>query len=554
MKGMVDLIRDIIAVRVHSETHDDPIFLQTMSRAGKFIPGGGSKSTPRPGSGPIRAPEALPPNPDGSPAPDGKKRPFAKGSLVKPVNKNQRLPIAIMSAIVCCVLVSAGWYFVGYLPAQRQNAAFQQAILDLQKKEQDRLAAEAKAKAEALKLSETQRCTLTVDSTPTGATVTIGDFRKKTPATFTDIVPGTVTVVIRAEGYEDYHQDVAVTVDAPTDLHTIALTPMTGTVSLSSPQSDVTYRITGPDNFAHEGQLPDKLEKLPIGDYSVTATQKDWSLPTVNFSVHDHETVQREIKFPYANVSLTSVPSGATVRQGRVVLGQTPLNLSQIRPGDMHLSLDLAPYTLQRLDLHVPEFGNVIKQVTLTKDKDFIAGCGMPMVWIQDGGFWAGKYEVRQNDFETVTGYNPSYFHKPSRPVETISWESAQVFINKLNAYEAKAGKLPAGYHYALPKESQWDMINADANIADAATSRMNTLSSTQDTGYSAPNKYGIYDTLGNVWEWCLDEFDDKGNHSLRGGCWLSSAEHFASAGTRQAGGPKYADQFTGLRVVLVHD
>ncbi len=521
-----------------------------MSRAGKFIPGGG-KSAPRGGTGPIRAPDPAAPAPEPPGGPE-KKRPFAKGSLVKPVNKSQRLPIAIMSAFVCCLLVSVGWYTMAYLPAQRQMELLQQAISQMKADEAKRVADEKAAQAKAVELAAHQHGTLIVDSSPSGATVTIGDFRKKTPATFTDIVPGTLSMVIHADGYEDYRQDVVVSADTPNDLHVIALTPMTGTVSLTSPQSDVTYRITGPGNFDHEGQIPDKLEKLPVGEYSVVATQKDWTLPPLSITVRDHDNLQRDIKFPYANLSLTSVPSGATVRQGRAVLGQTPLTVNQLRPGDMHVSVDLPPYTIQRLDIHVPDFGNVIKQVKLTQDKDFIAASGMPMVWIPEGGFWAGKYEVRQNDFENVTGYNPSFFHKPTRPVETISWESAQAFINKLNQYEAKAGKLPAGYHYALPKESQWDLLNADANLNDAATSRISTLSSTQEAGYSSPNKYGLFDTLGNVWEWCLDEFDDKGNHSLRGGCWLSSAEHFSSAETRNAGGPKYADQFTGLRVVLV--
>jgi formylglycine-generating enzyme required for sulfatase activity len=135
--------------------------------------------------------------------------------------------------------------------------------------------------------------------------------------------------------------------------------------------------------------------------------------------------------------------------------------------------------------------------------------------------------------------------------VETISWDSAMAFCSKLNDYERKAGKLPQGYHYTLPKESQWDIFSADADIDQSATSRLTPLSSTQDVGYSAPNKYGIYDSIGNVWEWCLDEFDDKGDHSLRGGCWLSSQENFANADTRNAGGPKYADKFIGFRVVL---
>ena len=71
--------------------------------------------------------------------------------------------------------------------------------------------------------------------------------------------------------------------------------------------------------------------------------------------------------------------------------------------------------------------------------------------------------------------------------------------------------------------------------------------------GYSEPNKYGIFDSLGNLWEWCSDT-DPQGNHSLRGGSWLSSPDNFPSADTRNTAAPKYTDRFTGFRVVLVPD
>ena len=519
-----------------------------MSRAGKFIPGGGNKAKR---TGPIRAPEPEPP--PGTPSASPKKRSFDRASLVKnPVAKNQRLPIVIMSGFVCCLLVSVAWYTLAYLPAQREIAEYKKQLADNQ-------AAQAQADAErkrqeallALQVAALKGI-LTVDSNPSGASVTIGDFRRTTPAKFDSLIPGPVTVLIQQDGYEDYRQDVNVTADKPIDLGTIQLVAKAGTLSLTSPQSNVTYTLTGPNSYSHDGQIPDKLEKLPIGDYSIAATQGDWKLPAKALTIRDGETTQKLIEFPYAKVSITSTPPGATVRDGRTILGKTPLALTQVRPRDFHLTVDLPPYTLQHLDFHVPDFGNVNKALALHADKDFIAACGMPMVWIPEGGFWAGKYEFQQRDFEVVASYNPSQFRGPNRPVETISWESAMAFIEKLNDYEKKAGKLPAGYHYTLPKESQWDLFNDDANIDMAATSRVNTLTSTQDVGYSEPNKYGLYDTLGNVWVWCLDDFDDKGDHSLRGGCWLSSAEHFSSADTRQAGGPKYADQFTGFRVVLV--
>ncbi|MCE0483372.1 MAG: SUMF1/EgtB/PvdO family nonheme iron enzyme [Methylacidiphilales bacterium] len=528
-----------------------------MSRAGKFIPGGANKSageTPVGGgrTGPIRAPAPAGAAPE--PSGGGSKRPFGKGSsLVKPVPKNRRLPIVIMSGMVCCLLVSFAWYEFAVLPAQRDAQAARQAVADAQAKAAADLAAEKQHEAELLKQQNSARATLTVDSNPTGASVIIGEFHLKTPAIFNALTPGKISVVIQADGYEDYHQDLSVTADKPTDLGTVQLVAKVGAISLSSPQSNVSYSITGPNDYSHQGQLPDKLDGLPTGDYQLTAWQEDWKLAPMTLTLHDQEKLQKEIKFPYANVAITSTPSGATIRDGRNILGRTPLTLNNVRPGDLHISVDLPPNTTQRFLLHVPENGNINKSVALQQDKDFIAACGMPMVWVPDGGFWAGKYDVRQAEFETVAGYNPSTFRRSTRPIETISWDAANAFCDKLNQFEHKAGKLPDGFHYALPTESQWETFSADADIDQAPMSRNGmTLSSTQDAGASEANKYGIYDTLGNVWEWCQDAYDDKGDHSLRGGSWLSSPENFPGPDTRNAGGPKYADRFTGFRVVLV--
>ena len=80
-------------------------------------------------------------------------------------------------------------------------------------------------------------------------------------------------------------------------------------------------------------------------------------------------------------------------------------------------------------------------------------------------GFYLGKYEVTQAQYETVmTGNseglnaNPSNWHKGSnRPVEKVSWNDVQVFLSRLNDMEQTAGRLPAGWKYVLPTEAQWE-------------------------------------------------------------------------------------------------
>ncbi len=463
--------------------------------------------------------------------------------------KQNRLPILIMSGITCCLLVSVAWYEVGVVPAERQAALDRQRALAAQQQLADEIAAQKAAQLAALKQAEAH-ATVTVNSNPAG-TVTIADVHQPTPASF-GLPAGKATVFIQSPGYEDYRKEITVTADQKLDLGTIQLVLQTGNLSLTSPEQGVTYTLTGPNNYSRTGQLPDQMETLPAGDYQLTVHLNDWQLPPETISIHDQDNLQRVIKFPFGSASITSQPPGATVREGKVILGQTPLSLGHLRPGNIDFSVDLPPYTIQRFSLTIPEFGNAIKDVTLSRNRDFIAACGMPMVWID--GYWAGKYDVSQSVFQAVTGHNPSTFRRPNRPVEMVSWDAAMDFCDKLNDYERHAGKLPSGYHYTLPTEVQWEEFNADADIDQAVMSRNETLSSTADVGSSAPNKFGLYDTLGNVWEWCLDDFDDHGDHTIRGGNWLSSSDNFPGPETRSAAAPKYADRFTGFRVVLVPD
>jgi hypothetical protein len=523
-----------------------------MSSPGKFIPGGaGRKTIGLDAAAPIRAPAG----PSAPSDPAARKRLFSRGTgLMKPVSRERRFPITLMSVAAVCLLFFAA-YFLAYLPEVRQVAAQKKLLQLAQSKLADQQAAAQRAQDELKKklsaIIAATTATVAVDTVPPGAAITIGAEQKTAPASFTDLPPGKISVLVQADGYEDYRQDLTVTTEKPVDLGLVRLVPKTGSVAFTCAEPGVTYTLTGPNGYNHQAAVPDRLDKLPAGDYQLTVALNDWVLPPAPLTVRDRETVQKEIKLPYATLAIQTAPPGATIRQGRVILGVTPVTLPKLKPGDMTFSVDLPPYLFQRVTVTLPDFGNVTRQITLQRGRDFLAACGMPMVWIPDGGYWVGKYEVRQSDFETVTGINPSTFRKPSKPVETINWDGAMAFCDRLNAYEEKAGRLPAGYHYTLPTETQWSSFSADADIDQAAMSRRNSLSSTQDVGASEPNKYGLYDTLGNVWEWCLDPYNSATTHSLRGGGWLSSSENFPTPETRIGAISTYADRFTGFRVVL---
>ena len=201
-------------------------------------------------------------------------------------------------------------------------------------------------------------------------------------------------------------------------------------------------------------------------------------------------------------------------------------------------------------------------------------------------GFWMGKYEVTQGQYEAVMGNNPSFFKRGTYlPVETVSWLDATNFCAKLTERERQAGRLPTGYVYRLPTEAEWEyacragtttataygdslnssQANFDGNYPYDGAAKGAYLGKTSKVGSYAPNAWGFYDMHGNVWEWCLDWYSDslpggsltdpKGsttgsNRVNRGGSWNYSGGHSRSA-NRNSRSPDYRNDDIGFRPVL---
>jgi Sulfatase-modifying factor enzyme 1 len=135
---------------------------------------------------------------------------------------------------------------------------------------------------------------------------------------------------------------------------------------------------------------------------------------------------------------------------------------------------------------------------------------GMVLVWIAalpgcaDGGY-VSKYEVTQAQFQRVMDSNPSQSRNPQQPVESVTWEEAVEFCHRLTALEAGRNAAGPALGYALPSEAQWEYFLGDARFEDAVTSRTTLHDAPAPVGSLAPNRFGLYDVLGNVWEFCSD-------------------------------------------------
>ena len=136
-------------------------------------------------------------------------------------------------------------------------------------------------------------------------------------------------------------------------------------------------------------------------------------------------------------------------------------------------------------------------------------------------GFYLGKTEVTQDQWQAVMGNNPSKFSGCGRcPVEKVSWEDVQVFIGRLNA---RSG----GERYRLPTEAEWEYaaragtatdtyagdvtepVGNDPVLNGIAWYGENSGGRTHPVGQKAPNGFGLHDMLGNVWEWVGDWYGD---------------------------------------------
>ena len=196
--------------------------------------------------------------------------------------------------------------------------------------------------------------------------------------------------------------------------------------------------------------------------------------------------------------------------------------------------------------------------------------------------FFLGQCEVTQQQFQQVMRTNPSAFSAQggfhqrlsakdtsNLPVDSVSWNDAVDFCKRLSELPAEQ---QAGRSYRLPTESEWEYAaragsSASWHFGDdreqlhryAWFGRAQSANRTHHVASKLPNRWGLYDMYGNVWEWCADA-RERSEHAakdapapsrlIKGGSWYSRIANCRSA-TRRFDPAEVDDPDTGFRIVM---
>jgi len=204
--------------------------------------------------------------------------------------------------------------------------------------------------------------------------------------------------------------------------------------------------------------------------------------------------------------------------------------------------------------------------------------------------FRIAKTEVTQKEFSEIMGFNPSYYRGDDRPVENVSWWDAVKYCNLKSirdglqpCYDLLSGECDFSKNgYRLPTDAEWSLAFGDnmefdpeemqklANIGSGDTKNAEQLmrrvrvKGTSRVGAYPPNAAGLYDMLGNVWEWCYDYYNPLQDHPMplrnpvgplwgverviRGGSFATSLTGWNKE-LRSSVRPDYKSRFTGFRL-----
>ncbi len=473
---------------------------------------------------------------------------------------------------------------------------------------------------------------LRILTTPAGAEVLFRErYLGETPVEITRLPPGEKLIfTLRKEGYRAEQAEKSLRPGESQEWKVPALVPTRGTLRIDlsweglPPENPGKARILLNGTPLAEGEGWD-LIPVRAGRHEVEVRHPAYDPASATVEVRDRETVVTELALEPRPVRLfLRVESNNPVRfrlNGEPVEPNEDSMLSLPPARSNEVTVDVRDYLSVKRNFKGRPHERIVWEVPLRPLPGPEPGEGwrppylsLPMSWIPPGrfrmgspvqenrrlpnegsitfvrmdhGYWISQYEVTQEAWNRVMAKNPSRFEGNRHPVDSVTWRQARRFCAQLTRTEQEGGRLPAGYRYRLPTETEWEYAaragtTTPFSFGVAATpgdgnfqgrfspEKIEGLSpdgryGTLPVGHFPPNAFGLHDVHGNVAEWTLDRYWDRHpggqevepvnlsrgrGRTVRGGSWKDSADRVRSAARK--GLPTGSKRNSlGFRVVL---
>lgn len=415
--------------------------------------------------------------------------------------------------------------------------------------------------------------TLTVDA---DAEIWVNNQKKGVRSWTGRLGNGAYKIECKQEGHETTMVSKEITMEMSGETITLpAPTPIYGSLMVESTPNLCKLYIDGKDY----GSTPKSINNILVGQHEIRLTKDgyDEHKETVTVAKGERKQVKATLNKQEVQQSIATITSSSE---------------------EQTFTVNGVSFTMKFVE------GGTFQMGSNDSDAD---SDEKPVHSVTLSNYYIGETEVTQTLWKAVMGSNPSYFKGDNLPVENVSWNDCQEFIRKLNQKTGKNFRLPteAEWEYAARGKTQTSLYNGEniniigrnnspnldklawyggncgrdyTSVAGCDVSNGYDISGwsekqyndskggTHPVGKKQPNAYGLYDMLGNVWEWCSDWYgsdyygkspssNPQGPSSgsdrvLRGGGWGFNAR-YCRVSDRSSGGPGDWARSFGFRLVF---
>ena len=443
---------------------------------------------------------------------------------------------------------------------------------------------------------------LNIETTPEDCDIYLNGVKQNrlTPAVLRNIQVGSYQLELKKEGFTSIKKQIEIKDGETTKIFEKLIAGIT--IPIITEPSNASIEIDG----IYLGISPISYKFTMGKNYNIKITKENYK--PINETIFITENVY---KLPVYNLEklekilpIITEPTNATIEIDGKYIGISPISYKFTIGKNYNIKITKENYKPINETIFITE--NVYKLPVYNLEENIVLP-KIEMVFVQGGTFtmgctdeqgsdcydtekpahqvtlsdyYIGKYEVTQGLWKKVMGNNPSRFINcgDDCPVEMVSWDDCQEFINKLNQLTGKRFRLPteAEWEYAARGGSKasyqtkyagsnalgevaWYNQNSDVNYSGGYEYKGRKLG-THTVGTKKPNALGIYDMSGNVWEWCNDWYGhyssdevtnlDEGSYRVVRGGGFNEYGPYLRVSNRNSFDPSNSSYCFGLRLV----